>query len=491
MELVFDLAPLIEEFGEGTALLLHKRKGERQPYPVAAEREEDKLIWRVSSADTAVRGVGEAELQWYAGETLKKSVTMLTVVEKALEKADENPPDPVKPWYDKLMEAVNEAKGDPEAIQKAVTAYLEEHPVAGAVSSVNGETGDVKLTAGDVDAYTKSEADAKFALKSSGPGDGGGEGGGSEIIDATPESFTQGRINKTVVAGSKMAFESASTWYYTSVDVTGSTKAEVKFRATSNWTNYIVGVDKDEIVKKVYTSSDDANAEITKDCEITSDIVKLYICSYALNTYAGFYVKKYTLAKENLSDRIAEIESDVALLKDAANEIDAVKAAVGSVRMADTIIDIGNPVNGRVNGSVGANVAFGTETYWEHYSVDVGEGDHFLVKAYSSASSFKNYVVFTNAAGKILSIPTESHAVVESFTASCEAPQGAAKMYITSNPTVNVQNAVSVTKKNAEFVDLQTQINEIAPFKLEIMTMADFNTAVFDCVNYLTPIVLL
>lgn len=316
---------------------------------------------------------------------------------------------------------------------------------------------------------------------------------GSEVIDITPKTFTQGRIKPSVDVGSQIAFETSSSWYYTSVDVTGYHKAEVKFRATSNWKNYIVGVDAAGTVKKIFTTLDDTNSEIVRECEITSGIVKLYITCYALNTYANFYVKGYAFIK--IADKVSENTDDISNIKETVKDIDVIKTEIGTVKTKtiEVTVEKGNPIIGRVNGTVGGNVSFGTETYWRHFNVDVSEGDVLSVTTYPSTSSFKNYIVFTNDDGLIIDIPTEAASSVVPFTTDCIVPQGATKMYVTVNAgdDAGALNRVSVVRTYVEIIDLQTQINELTQYKFDIKTIAEFNTALFDVVNYEIPIVLL
>lgn len=59
----------------------------------------------------------------------------------------------------KIMERLDELESiqDPDAIKNAVEDYLEHNPVEAPVQSVNGKTGKVKLTAGDVGAISQDD----------------------------------------------------------------------------------------------------------------------------------------------------------------------------------------------------------------------------------------------------------------------------------------------------------------------------------------------
>ena len=59
----FDLSYLIENFGEGAAILVHQRSQDLAPYIVSAVQDGDRLEWTVTDADTAYKGLGKAEIR--------------------------------------------------------------------------------------------------------------------------------------------------------------------------------------------------------------------------------------------------------------------------------------------------------------------------------------------------------------------------------------------------------------------------------------------
>lgn len=74
------------------------------------------------------------------------------------------------------LDAIEESQ-DPDAIKNAVEDYLEQNPVEAPVKSVNGQTGEVKLTAGDVGAISRDDLqeatnEALAQAKASGEFDG-------------------------------------------------------------------------------------------------------------------------------------------------------------------------------------------------------------------------------------------------------------------------------------------------------------------------------
>ena len=76
------------------------------------------------------------------------------VIEKAKPQDYVYTPDEVKTWEElnDRVTALEKSGVSPEVIAKAVEDYLAEHPIAGNIVSVNGQTGEVVLTASDVGA---------------------------------------------------------------------------------------------------------------------------------------------------------------------------------------------------------------------------------------------------------------------------------------------------------------------------------------------------
>ena len=134
--------------------LVHQRPGDSGPYP-AAESNSDVLAWTVSNTDTAYAGYGTGELRITFTDGLAKSVTFTTLTIQSIT-ADVEIPEPLQSWYDALIEYIDEHGASQEAIEEAVAAYLDEHPIQFPVTSVNGETGAVILTAADVGALADS-----------------------------------------------------------------------------------------------------------------------------------------------------------------------------------------------------------------------------------------------------------------------------------------------------------------------------------------------
>lgn len=88
-----------------------QRSRDSTPYPVALSKTDGEVVWDVTSADTAMRGIGKAQLMAIgaSGEILLSRVYM-TDVQASLDVAGE-PPDPVKPWYDNIIERLDQGGG--------------------------------------------------------------------------------------------------------------------------------------------------------------------------------------------------------------------------------------------------------------------------------------------------------------------------------------------------------------------------------------------
>ena len=107
----FDISRWIGTLGPGTVQLLHQRRGDEAPYPVAVEQEGNLAVWTVTNADTAAAGTGRAELQYYVGDALAKSETWMTKVLPALGPAGETPPEAQQGWVDQVLAQVARITG--------------------------------------------------------------------------------------------------------------------------------------------------------------------------------------------------------------------------------------------------------------------------------------------------------------------------------------------------------------------------------------------
>lgn len=106
-EVVFDISSLIETYGEGSATLLAKRYSDESSYPVSVTQEDSTVTWVVNNADTAYQGYGKAELYWYVGDLLAKTIVYLTFVGDDI--GDEGEvPEAQQSWVESLISDMNE-----------------------------------------------------------------------------------------------------------------------------------------------------------------------------------------------------------------------------------------------------------------------------------------------------------------------------------------------------------------------------------------------
>lgn len=109
VQICFDISELITLYGAGRVELLHQRPGESEAYPATVTLEGNEARWTVTSTDTALAGkkYGQAELRYYAGDTLAKQATIYTRIVESLHEPGEKPPEPGQNWYDKLIEELS------------------------------------------------------------------------------------------------------------------------------------------------------------------------------------------------------------------------------------------------------------------------------------------------------------------------------------------------------------------------------------------------
>ena len=155
-QIEFDLSWLIEEYGEGTAVLVHQRSKDGAPYICTATQDGSVLTWTLNNLDTAYDGWGQAELRWTVGDVLAKTLVYKTMVVRSIT-SDAEMPDPYESWYDQMIDYINENAVTYQELGQAIEDYIEEHPISAPVQSVNGKTGTVVLTASDVGAGTYSK----------------------------------------------------------------------------------------------------------------------------------------------------------------------------------------------------------------------------------------------------------------------------------------------------------------------------------------------
>lgn len=136
----FDLSYLIENFGEGTAVLVYQRNKDLAPYIVSTQQTGNNLMWTIDETDTAYEGFGKAEIRWTVDDDLAKTVIYKTNVMKSLT-AQTEVPEPLESWYDKMIEQIGDSQGYAEqAAQSAETAQQAASDAEESAQALSGMT---------------------------------------------------------------------------------------------------------------------------------------------------------------------------------------------------------------------------------------------------------------------------------------------------------------------------------------------------------------
>ena len=204
---VFDVSKWVAIYGDGNAELLHRRPGDAAPYPCALTRDGDTVTWTITSADTDVVGYGEAELRWYAGETLAKSVIYRTVVRKALDDgAIVDPPDPADDWLKQLRDEIA-TKGMPPGgtagqVLTKISAddYAAEWSDGGGGPGVSPSARVEKIGSVATITITDKDGTTTASISDGAPGAPGAKGdkGDSYILTAADKAEIAGMVETTV-----------------------------------------------------------------------------------------------------------------------------------------------------------------------------------------------------------------------------------------------------------------------------------------------------
>lgn len=117
--IVFDIKDWVQSFGEGTVQLLHRRNGDRTPYPCNVSVDGGMVRWAVTEADVAAPGNGFAELQYHVDAVCVKSVSYVTNTNRSLGAAGAMPPASQDSWVNKVLRAGAKAEQAAREAQKA------------------------------------------------------------------------------------------------------------------------------------------------------------------------------------------------------------------------------------------------------------------------------------------------------------------------------------------------------------------------------------
>lgn len=119
---------MIDEYGAGSVMLVARRPGETEVYPVVTETEDGYVVWTIGAADVLNAGYGNAEVHYIIDEQIVKSVTYVTRIEPALSFETEVPA-PYEAWVDQVGQyaiRAEEAEANTELALIATTDAKEE-----------------------------------------------------------------------------------------------------------------------------------------------------------------------------------------------------------------------------------------------------------------------------------------------------------------------------------------------------------------------------
>ena len=109
-EVAFDFTEWVEQYGNGSPVLRVKRFRDTAAYPVVLDIESGNIaVWTITNTDLQYHGIGQGQLQYVVGDTVKKSVVFDFMVEKSLE-SSEDAPDPYDDWMDDLIRLTGESE---------------------------------------------------------------------------------------------------------------------------------------------------------------------------------------------------------------------------------------------------------------------------------------------------------------------------------------------------------------------------------------------
>lgn len=192
---VFDIHSWIEDYGNGSALLVHQRPGDAEPYPVTTAQKAGTVEWTVQQADIIAGAPGRAQLSYQVGENIvARSPIYLTIAADEITNTPLSDYDPAKSWIDDLLDAVNKAGDITSDVQAAQTAATQAGQSATAAA---GSASDAEESA------TAAASSAAQAAQHAGEVTSG--------VQAAAQSATQAAGSATAASGSASAAAGSAT----------------------------------------------------------------------------------------------------------------------------------------------------------------------------------------------------------------------------------------------------------------------------------------
>lgn len=148
---VFDIHKWIEDYGNGSALLVHQRPGDAEPYPVTTAQKAGTVEWTVQQADIIAGAPGRAQLSYQVGENIvARSPIYLTIAADEITNTTLADYDPAESWLNAILGAVQEAGDITDDVQAAKNAAAQAAASAEKAEEYSGKppviTGDIWYT---------------------------------------------------------------------------------------------------------------------------------------------------------------------------------------------------------------------------------------------------------------------------------------------------------------------------------------------------------
>ena len=144
-----DVSEWLDRWPGASIHILHRPKGSEGYYIADTTLEGGMLTWVITAADVAAPGRGRLEIRATEGETIKKSMIGVSIVDASLTGNETEPPDPQKPWVDSVLAAAATVETSADRAEQA--ADRAEQASAKGVLTVNGigpdENGNVEIDA--------------------------------------------------------------------------------------------------------------------------------------------------------------------------------------------------------------------------------------------------------------------------------------------------------------------------------------------------------
>ena len=100
-----DVSEWLDRWPGASIHILHRPRGSEGYYIADTTLEGGMLTWVITAADVAAPGRGRLEIRATEGETIKKSMIGVSIVDASLTGNETEPPDPQKPWVDSVLAA--------------------------------------------------------------------------------------------------------------------------------------------------------------------------------------------------------------------------------------------------------------------------------------------------------------------------------------------------------------------------------------------------